>query len=84
MLGWCTALRWHETILGYVWNVGTCRLNVNGEIQVLQHENESTDVRHRGGLTCSSDEGTVMVLERRGWIILQLKLANHVMGGAGE
>jgi len=66
LLEWCTALRWHETILGYVWNVGTCRLNVNGEIQVLKHKNESTDVRHRGGSTRRSDEEAVMVLEQRG------------------
>jgi hypothetical protein len=40
-----------------VWNVGTCRLNVKGEIQVSDpHKNESTDVRHRGGTTRSSDE----------------------------
>ncbi len=46
--------------------MGTCRLNVNEEIRVLQHKNESTDVRHRGGLTRSSDDKAVMVLERRG------------------
>jgi len=40
-----------------VWNVGTCRLNVKEEIQVRDpHKNESTDVRHRGGTTRSSDE----------------------------
>lgn len=49
-----------------MWNMGTCRLNVNGEIQVLQHKNESTDVRHRGGSARSSGEETVMVLEQRG------------------
>lgn len=30
----CTVLRWRESILGSVWNVGTCRLNVKGEAQV--------------------------------------------------
>ena len=30
------------------------------------HKGLSTDARHRGGSTCSSDEGYVMYLERRG------------------
>ena len=32
------------------------------------HENESTDARHRGGTTRSSDEVSVMGMERRGCI----------------
>ena len=32
-------------------------------------EAESTDAPERGGLPCSSDEGSVMGLERRGWVI---------------
>jgi hypothetical protein len=31
------------------------------------HENESTDARHRDGLSSSSVEGPVMGLERRGF-----------------
>ena len=53
-------------ISGSMWNMGTCRLNVNGEIQVLQHKNESTDVGHRGGSARSSDEVSVMEMEPRG------------------
>jgi hypothetical protein len=49
-----------------MWNMGTCRLNVNGEIQVLQHKNESTEEGHRGGLARSSTEEAVMALEQRG------------------
>jgi len=30
------------------------------------HENESADARHRGGSSCSSDEVSVMEMERRG------------------
>ena len=30
------------------------------------HKDLSTDARHRDGSTCSSDEGSVMDLERRG------------------
>jgi hypothetical protein len=33
------------------------------------HEGESTEARHRGGVTRSSDEGPVMGLERRGGIV---------------
>jgi hypothetical protein len=33
------------------------------------HENESTEAEHRGGATRSSDEDSVMELERRGSII---------------
>jgi RNA-directed DNA polymerase len=33
------------------------------------HKCESTDAEHRGGVTRSSDEGPVMGLERRGYII---------------
>jgi hypothetical protein len=39
------------------------------------HENESTDAERRGGSPCSSDEVSVMEMERRGWIIqLDLKI----------
>ena len=31
---------------------------------------ESTDAPERGGLPRSSDEGSVMALERRGWVIV--------------
>jgi hypothetical protein len=33
------------------------------------HENESTEARHRDGAACSSEEGPVMGLERRGCIV---------------
>lgn len=35
------------------------------------HKDLSTDVRHRGGYSRSSDEATVMVVERRG-VVIQL------------
>jgi RNA-directed DNA polymerase len=34
------------------------------------HKNESTNAKHRGGVTCSSEEGVVMAPERRGGIVL--------------
>lgn len=46
-------------------NMGTCRLDAKGAIQALPRKDVSTDARHRGGVMRSSDEGTVMVLERR-------------------
>ena len=33
------------------------------------HKRESTEAGHRGGVACSSDEGAVMALERRGDIV---------------
>jgi len=41
------------------------------------HKSLSTDVGYRGGPTRSSEEGTVMVLERRGWVIPQYTLVNR-------
>ncbi|MDY7036837.1 MAG: hypothetical protein SV375_11835 [Thermodesulfobacteriota bacterium] len=33
------------------------------------HKDQSTDAEHRGGVTHSSDEGSVMGLERRGCVV---------------
>jgi len=39
------------------------------------HKDESTDAAYRGGLPRSSEEVSVMEMERRGWIIqLDLKI----------
>jgi hypothetical protein len=40
------------------------------------HKDQSTKAKHRGGATRSSDEGTVMGLERRGCIV-QLLTKEH-------
>lgn len=37
------------------------------------HKSQSTDAENRGGITCSSDEASVMEREQRGYII-QLRL----------
>src|SRR6516164_8148301 len=51
-------------------NVGTCRPDAKGEVQMGgPHEDESTDAGHRGGAARSSDEGSVMELERRGCVV---------------
>src|SRR5271155_4408960 len=48
-------------------NVGTCRPDAKGAIQAGgPREGRSTDAGHRGGAARSSDEGSVMELERRG------------------
>ena len=53
-----------------MWNAGTCRPDVKGEIQIGgPYEGESTDAGHRGGATRSSDEGPVIGLERRGCVV---------------
>src|SRR5262245_52901011 len=53
---------------------GTERENLAGDAKGKgasgsNREAESTDAPERGGLPRSSDEGSVMGLERRGWVI---------------
>jgi hypothetical protein len=36
----------------------------------ITHKGESTDAKHWGGVVCSSNEATVMVVERRDYIRL--------------
>ncbi len=48
------------------------------------HKSENTDAKHRGGVTCSSDEIFVMGMERRGYIVQTAKLDNHYMGDTNE
>ena len=63
----------------FVWNAGTCRFNVKGEVQVRDpHKNESTDVKNRGGTTRSSDEASVMGVERRGRVVQFVCWINHL------
>ena len=47
------------------------------------HEGESTDAEHRGGPTCSSDEVSVMEVERRGRIDRLYLIDQPAMGGIG-
>jgi hypothetical protein len=51
-------------------NVGTCRPDAKGEIQAGgPREDRRTDAGHRGGATRSSEEGSVMGLERRRCVV---------------
>ena len=64
------ACRQHEARSGS----GTERENLAGDAKGkgasgYNREAESTDAPERGGLPRSSDEGPVMGLERRGWVI---------------
>src|SRR5208337_5309873 len=53
-----------------VGNVGSCRPDAKGEIQVGgPHEDESTDAGHRLGATRSRADGSVIGPDRRGCVI---------------
>jgi hypothetical protein len=59
-------------------NVGTCRPDVKGEIQVGgPHEDESTEAGHRDGATRIRVEGSVMELDRRSCIVQLFSGANQ-------
>jgi RNA-directed DNA polymerase len=45
------------------------------------HEDLSTNAEHRGGATCSSDEGSVMDVERRGCIVQLILIKQPEMEG---
>ena len=67
---WHPACRWREAQLGSC----TERENLAGDAKGkgasgYHREAESTDAPERGGLPRSSDEGSVMELERRGRVI---------------
>ena len=53
----------------FVRNVGTCVSMLREKFKWRTHKGESTDARHRGGVTRSSDEVSVMEMERRGYIV---------------
>ena len=50
-------------------NLRTCRSDVKGDAQVLRARGKSTDAGHRGGPLSSSDETSVMEVERRQWLV---------------
>jgi hypothetical protein len=58
-------------------NVGTYWLNVKERGVADFGNSASTDVSQRGGATRSSDEGTVMVVERRGCVIQSTLAVNR-------
>ncbi len=67
-------------IQALVRNLGICRPDVKGEIQVEGlHKDESTDAGHRGGDVCSRAEGPVMEPDRRG-VVIQLYPGGNPQG----
>jgi len=57
-------------IQAWVRNVGTCRPDAKGEIQVDSlHKDQSTEAGHRVGVAHSRVEGSVMGLDRRGGVV---------------
>ena len=55
----------------------TCRSDVKGEAQVENPQGESTNAEHRGRSARSSDEVSVMEMERRGWHVQNRTLVNQ-------
>lgn len=60
----------------------TCRSDVKGEVQVETPRGESTNAEHRGGPSRSSDEASVMEVERRRWLVQFNLSCQPEMGGA--
>ena len=64
--------------LAFVWNVGTCRLDAKGDIQMgSPRQEKSTEARHRGGAARIRVEGSVMGLDRRGCVVQLLSGVNQ-------
>ena len=59
------------------WSAGSQEKSPSGR----NREDHSTDARHRGGPPGSSDEGSVMGLERSGWAIQAKSMGNRVVSG---
>jgi len=52
-------------------NVGNCVLMIREKLKQNHCESESTEAKHSDGLTRSSDEVSVMEMERRSQIVWQ-------------
>lgn len=72
-------------IQAQMWNVGTRALMIR---EICKWEDPISDrvpmQSARGGAACSSEEGPVTGLERRGCIVLPLLRGQPVMGGIFE
>lgn len=65
-------------------NVGTCSLMIREMTSGESPRGRIPMQRNRGGATRSSVEAAVMVVERRGGIILLIEQVNQSLGGAYE
>jgi hypothetical protein len=64
----------------FVWNVGTCRLDVKRDVQGRNPKDQRIDARHRDGATRSSEELGESLRERRGRVISLEILVNRACG----
>ena len=69
LLEWCPVSRWRELNIGLYTERGNLDFHVKGNAQVETPQGRIPKGDHRGGRTRSSDEGSVMGVERRGSII---------------
>jgi len=56
---------------------GTCVVMLREVVKRRNLKTQSTNVQRRGGLTCSSVEGSVMDLESRSQVVLPKSLSTH-------
>ena len=64
----------------FVWNVGTCRLDVKRDVQGRNPKDQRIDARHRDGAARSSDELGEVPRERRGRVIRVEAPVNRASG----
>lgn len=60
---------------------GNLRFNAKERGVTSMNDSASTNVNRRGGVTRSSDEAAVMVVEQRGYIIQLRWIVNQMMEG---
>ena len=60
-----TVHRWHELNIGIYTKHGNLETNVKGEYQVEEPQDKEYQCSHRGRLNRSSEEISVMEMERR-------------------
>ena len=67
---WCPVFRRRDSVSGFRAELENLVGDVKGKrASGSNREAESTDALPRGGLPCSSDEASVMLVERRGQVI---------------
>lgn len=74
------ARRWHDLHTGFSKELGNLSFRYQGELSSEASQEIISDAKHRGGLTRSSDETAVMVVERRGQVIQSKALVNFKQG----
>ena len=75
--GWHPARRWHDLPMGFNKELGNLSFRCQGERSSIKVQEPITEANHRDGPTGISDEATVMVVERSGWVIRYEALNNY-------